>query len=170
MVCSSEYSVFSVALCASLFEHAKRPPNRRMGPKGSRYNGSMKSSALQEKRRIYVQGLETTLQRIREEFSRVPGVQAVWLFGSYARGRRDLLTDLDIVVVWETDLPFLERLRALRSRIETEVDLDLLCYTPEEFRRLQETPFGKRILKEGVCLYAKAAPGRRPSLAGTGRD
>ncbi|MGB4781305.1 nucleotidyltransferase domain-containing protein [Candidatus Methylomirabilis sp.] len=49
--------------------------------------------------------------------------------GSYARGRADLFTDLDLLVVMETNLSFIDRLRMLYPLLALPVDLDLLCYT-----------------------------------------
>jgi len=51
----------------------------------------------------------------------------VSLFGSYARGRRDLFTDLDLFVVWDTDRPLLDRQRYLYSLLSLPVDLDIVC-------------------------------------------
>ena len=42
-------------------------------------------------------------------------VERVSLFGSYARGRADLFTDLDILVIMHTDKGFIDRLSMLYS-------------------------------------------------------
>ena len=54
-------------------------------------------------------------------------------FGSYATGRRDLFTDLDLVVIMETKEVFIQRTVELYRNLNCEVDLDLFVYTPEEF-------------------------------------
>ncbi|MBI4011273.1 MAG: nucleotidyltransferase domain-containing protein [Candidatus Rokubacteria bacterium] len=110
---------------------------------------------LVARRAQYAQKLEEAVATIREVLPRVPGIERVSLFGSYARGRRDLGTDLDVLVVWETDQPFVERLRALYSLVQAPVDLDLLCYTPAEFRALRHRPFLREIAGEEVVLYEK---------------
>jgi len=110
---------------------------------------------LEERRQAYSRGLEESCDRIVQELSNIPGVERVILFGSYARGRRDLLTDLDILVVMQTDLPLLERLKLLYQALALPVDLDLLCYTPEELESAKESPFFKEILREGIVLYEK---------------
>ncbi len=89
--------------------------------------------------------------------------------GSYARGRADLFTDLDLLVVMETNLSFIDRLRMLYPLLALPVDLDLLCYTPEELERMQDRPFIKHLRRDEVVLYE--APGLREqhqAIVGTG--
>ncbi|OPX19406.1 MAG: hypothetical protein BZ151_09475 [Desulfobacca sp. 4484_104] len=80
------------------------------------------------------------------------------LVGSDARGRVDLFTDLDILVIMRTELPFPERLRQLYGLLALPLDLDLFCYTPEEFAALRERPFLKNLLQKEVVLYEKTCP------------
>jgi len=81
--------------------------------------------------------------------------EKISLFGSYARGRADLFTDLDILIIMETDKPFIERAGEIHGLLCFPVDADILCYTPEEFRRMHDTPFMKKILEDEVVLYEK---------------
>lgn len=79
----------------------------------------------------------------------------VILFGSLAGQKVEKHSDIDLMVIWETNLGFLERLDVLYRRLLPTVSLDLLCYTPEEFTELQQkNPFVQRAVKEGVVLYA----------------
>jgi predicted nucleotidyltransferase len=110
---------------------------------------------LKERRAVYLRRLEESLDRLVQVLSAMPEVERIIIFGSYARGRRDLLTDLDILVVMCTDLPPLERSKLLYQTLALPVDLDLLCYTPEELEAAKESPFLKAILKEGIVLYEK---------------
>jgi hypothetical protein len=45
-------------------------------------------------------------------------------------------SDIDLVVVQETQLPFIKRTRAIRQIIQPQVAIEILCYTPDEFARL----------------------------------
>lgn len=117
-----------------------------------------KLETLAEKRVAYAARLEEAVREIAAKLSRLDGVHRVSLFGSYARGRADLFTDLDVLVVMDTDRSFLDRLRMLYPHLAVPVDLDLLCYTPEEFRALKERPFLRRILQDEVVLYEKKLP------------
>ena len=108
---------------------------------------------LAAQRAAYVRRLEEAVQRIRTILADVPGIQRVSLFGSYARGRRDLFTDLDLFVVWDTDRPLLERQRYLYPLLAVPVDLDIVCYTPAELEAAADSPFNRRILREEVVLF-----------------
>lgn len=89
--------------------------------------------SLKERRERYRRQLQETLTRLVEVLSADPTVQQVILFGSYARGRADLLTDLDLVVVQSSDRDFLTRMAELYGRIgPLPVDADTLVYTPQE--------------------------------------
>ena len=122
----------------------------------------MNGDPLAARREEYATKLEEAVKRIREKLSRRPEVELVVLFGSYARGACDLLTDLDVLVVMRSEKPFVERVAQLYRELDVGVDMDLVCYTPEEFERMKERPFVKRALAEGVVLYEKKPSGRGP--------
>jgi predicted nucleotidyltransferase len=110
------------------------------------------SSDLAARRAEHARTLDIAVSRLVETLDDVAGVQRVSLFGSYARGRRDLFTDLDILVVWDTDLAPVERLKALYRLLHLPVDLDVVCYTPAEFEVMRDQPFLRRILSEERVL------------------
>jgi uncharacterized protein len=113
---------------------------------------------LSQARTVYVGLLEQTLQEVVGKLAALPEVERFSLFGSFAKGKADLFTDLDILVVMDTDEPFSKRLRTLYGRLAVPVDMDLLCYTPQELRDMQDRPFLKRIRQEEVVLYEKKRP------------
>ncbi|MYB52078.1 MAG: nucleotidyltransferase domain-containing protein [Acidobacteriia bacterium] len=80
------------------------------------------------------------LARIASEPLRAAGVKRAVAFGSYARGVAGRQSDLDLVVVIETDLPRLEggRLRG-DSCDSLPASLDVLVSNPAEFEQ------GKRV-------------------------
>lgn len=82
-------------------------------------------------------------------------VEKISLFGSYARGKRDLFTDLDILIVMRTEKSFIDRLKEIYPLLALPVDADILCYTPEEVERLKDKGFLRKILAEEVVLYEK---------------
>jgi predicted nucleotidyltransferase len=106
-------------------------------------------------RAAYAELLKQSLGLIVERLSALPEVERINVFGSYARGRADLFTDLDILVVMNTEESFLDRLRRLYGLLAAPVDMDLLCYTPREFQDLKQTSLLKRILMEERVLYEK---------------
>ena len=115
----------------------------------------MTQTTLSQKREEYRRRLEQAVSLVRERLGALPGVQRVSLFGSYARGRADLMTDLDVLVVMETTLPIPERLARLYSLLALPVDADLLCYTPDEFERLRSLPFLRHALADEVVIVEK---------------
>ena len=74
------------------------------------------------------------------------------MFGSVARGEADEWSDLDLVVIADTERTFFERFRDFAALYEARPRLDLLVYTPAEFERMveEENPFLLQVLEEGV--------------------
>lgn len=110
---------------------------------------------FQEQAEEYGFFLEKELGRIVESL-RGLGAKKVILFGSYARGRADLFTDLDLMVVWDDPRPFVERVAYLYAQLTPRVAVDILAYTPAERERIQGRPFVKEALREGRILYEEA--------------
>ena len=110
---------------------------------------------LTEARQSHADTLARDLELIRATLSGMPEVHRIILFGSYARGRRDLFTDLDIMVIMDSDLDFVERCAALAARVKASGPLDLLVYTPEEFDRIKERPFFRKALSESQVIYER---------------
>jgi predicted nucleotidyltransferase len=67
-------------------------------------------------------------------------VEAAWFFGSHAAGAVKPDSDIDLILVAATDLPFTRRAAGFDDLYELVPALDLLVYTPEEFRALTEEP------------------------------
>ncbi len=115
----------------------------------------MDAALLAAKRQAYRQALAEALDRIVAALARLPEVHRVVLFGSYAQGRADLLTDLDLLVVMDSELDFVTRTACLYRYLQAGVDLDLLVYTPEEFVRAVQGSFLRKALEKGKVLYEK---------------
>ena len=75
------------------------------------------------------------LRRLAVPVLRNAGAGRALVFGSWARGEADGFSDLDLVVVMETDRPRAERGLELSRRLDAAlpVVVDLLVYTPAEF-------------------------------------
>lgn len=76
-----------------------------------------------------------------------------YIFGSVARGEEDEYSDLDLIVVRETELPFPDRARELLPLLKEAKGAELLVYTPDEFRRqLEKGGFIADAVKEAVAI------------------
>ncbi|MDO8615728.1 MAG: nucleotidyltransferase domain-containing protein [Dehalococcoidia bacterium] len=109
---------------------------------------------IAQRRREHVDLLESELPRLVEGLKAM-GASLIVLFGSFPAGRRDLFTDLDILAVIESDIPFIQRLGETYQRLAPEVQADILVYTPEEFEEMKQRPFVRRALATGEVVYAR---------------
>jgi predicted nucleotidyltransferase len=112
-------------------------------------------TTLLQKRIDYTNHLRSALRRILKKLQAKPEVMKVILIGSYASGRSDLFTDLDLVVVMDSEKDFVTRKAELYPELHAGVDLDLLVYTPDEFDRMKTQRFLRHALKTGKVLYEK---------------
>ena len=97
--------------------------------------------------------LETELPRIVEALKE-KGARKIILFGSLARGDVGPISDLDLIVVLETEMSFTQRPAYLYDTLDQKVALDLLPYTQVELDELRESrPFIGQALREGRVLY-----------------
>ncbi len=84
--------------------------------------------------------------------------ERVIFFGTLATGQVHAWSDIDLVVVEKTPLPFFQRLKKIRKLLQPKVGMDVMVYTPEEFDQLcAERPFFKsEIIGKGKVLYEHA--------------
>jgi len=103
--------------------------------------------------------LRRELARLLEFLKREePPPERVILFGSMARDEPiEEWTDLDLVIIQRTDLPFFQRIRRFHERFAPEVAMDVLIYTPEEFEELVRTRrfFREEVLEKGRVIYER---------------
>ena len=102
---------------------------------------------------------ESQLQALLEQLLRAIQPEKVVVFGSYATATATPASDIDLLVIWDSDLPRDERQevisRALRPR---QMPVDILAYTPTEVTRCLRAPgsFVGHILATGKVLYERA--------------
>ncbi len=80
----------------------------------------------------------------------------MYLFGSWARGEADDLSDVDVVIILESTQPFLERLLSIGRSLPLELGaVDLFAYTPEEWAQMKVSGniFVQMVMEEGVLVY-----------------
>lgn len=84
--------------------------------------------------------------------------EKIILFGSWARGERGPHSDIDLLIIQESDLSRPQRYAQVRRLFwGMGVPMDILVYTPEEFARYQSVPgsFTHTVAREGKVLYAR---------------
>ena len=101
--------------------------------------------------------LRAELERWIEILKREYNPEMVFLFGSFAQGKVKRWSDIDLVIIKETEKPFLDRIKEVILILRPRVGLDVLVYTPEEYREMcaDRTFFKKEISEKGVKIYER---------------
>ena len=84
--------------------------------------------------------------------------EKIILFGSYAEGNPTEDSDLDFLIIKDTDKSSYERDMEVRRLLRgSKTPLDILVYTNKEINKWKDlkTSFESYILKTGKILYAK---------------
>ena len=78
-----------------------------------------------------------------------------YLFGSFGKGTQTRKSDLDLMIITETDKRFFDRYDDYEKiqQIFFERSVDMLIYTSEELSNISHRVFIKRILEEGEIIY-----------------
>lgn len=93
------------------------------------------------------------IRAIKDRLTGVFDVRRIVLFGSRARGDAQPDSDYDVLVLVESEVPFVARQAAARRAVgRVGAPLDLLVYTPAEARCAEAIP--------GTALYWAAIEGR----------
>ena len=110
-------------------------------------------------------GKTLTLDEIKRDFTSVfvaGGARRAVLFGSYGRGDADEYSDIDLVIIKETQTPFLERYKEFPGLFDAvRKALEVLVYTPDEFDAMRDrgNPFISKVIEDGVVIYEARSPG-----------
>lgn len=97
--------------------------------------------------------LEKELERIVPLLIEL-GVRKIVLFGSLSAGKAHRSSDIDLLIVRESDLRFLDRSDELRQAIRPRVAIDFFIYTPLEFEEMMErSSFVRVAVRKGRLLY-----------------
>ena len=111
---------------------------------------------------------ELEIQEVATKIASMCNAEKVILFGSRARGDMRADSDVDLLIIAESDQPRHKRTRTLYERIRPyPFPMDLIMYTPEEIKRAMESQlsFASRVMQEGKVLYERESPRSVPAIA-----
>jgi predicted nucleotidyltransferase len=98
------------------------------------------------------------LQEIVRRIVKAVNPSKIILFGSYAYGIPHMDSDIDILVIMDTDRPRHKRAVAINQALAgLLIPKDILVYTPAEINDWKDVPqaFITQVLKKGVVVYDK---------------
>lgn len=105
-----------------------------------------------------VPGIDDLKKALSSFGARCSNIKTIILFGSFARGTQTCRSDIDLIVIMDTDLSFFRRYDGVHGdilRLLSPYAVEFFIYTPGEFDRMVSNGnrFIRRILKEGKVLY-----------------
>lgn len=106
-----------------------------------------------ERKRLLDQEMSRCVRLLTEHSS----PEKVILFGTLAKGSVHEWSDIDLVIVERTQLPFFQRIKKVRKLLQPKVGMDIMVYTPEEFDQLcADRPFFREeIIGKGEIVYER---------------
>jgi len=111
------------------------------------------NAAVQQRKKMLENELERFVRLLIEEEE----PDLILLYGSLVSGKIHESSDIDLVVVQDSDQPFLVRTWQIRKMLRPQVGADILCYTPGEFSHLFHNRlfFRQEIVEKGKVLYER---------------
>lgn len=97
------------------------------------------------------ESIESLIGKLRESYK----PEMIMMFGSRARGDLKMESDLDLLIVKKAKKSPLRRRVDVRKILSTDIALDVIVYTPDEFEAMVKSgsAFIKTLFKEGKILY-----------------
>lgn len=80
------------------------------------------------------------LKQVKKKLGKKYKIERMFLFGSRARGEELLTSDADVIIVSADfeKIPFRQRPGDFLMAWALPVDLEIICYTPQELKRKQK--------------------------------
>lgn len=109
---------------------------------------------INSRRRIPRRAIDEVVRQVVDQFK----PQQIILFGSYGYGRPRPESDVDLLVVMDTELRETEQAVRICQAIEYHFGLDLIVRTPETIahRLALGDSFLKEVMSKGQLLYERA--------------
>lgn len=103
--------------------------------------------------------LNTELNRWMDILKSEYNPDMIFLFGSLTQRHIKKWSDIDLIIVKETDKPFLERIKEVLLLLKPQVGVDILVYTPQEFNYMCSNRdfFKREIIEKGIKIYERGS-------------
>lgn len=106
--------------------------------------------------RINIEQSEDLIKRIKDlamQLREMLPVREIYLYGSFAKGEIHEGSDIDLLIVGDFKERFFDRIGRILDL--TDLPVEPLVYTPEEFKELRDSrnPFITEVLKTAIKLY-----------------
>jgi predicted nucleotidyltransferase len=115
---------------------------------------------------------ESQIRQVAVQLGNAAQASQVILFGSYARGEATDRSDVDLMVVAQTDLPRHKRAVRLYKQFRPyPFGMDIVVYTPQEVEEGKKSAltFVSTVLREGKTLYERR-DGSGQTVVGQSRE
>lgn len=88
-------------------------------------------------------------------FFKMSKTKKAYLFGSFAEGTMTRKSDVDLMIITDTDKRFFDRYNDYDQiqQILSDRSIEMLIYTPEELNSIAHRAFIRRILTDGQVIY-----------------
>lgn len=100
------------------------------------------------------------IETVKERLIKTYNPKEIYLFGSFAWGKPDEQSDLDLLIVVDRsdEKPYKRAVRGIESLTGLKIAKDIIVYTKEEFERLCNdiSTLCYKVRKEGIKLYEAA--------------
>ncbi len=99
--------------------------------------------------------IENLIQSLRDYFGK-KNVDKVIMFGSFARDTASKRSDLDLIVIKNSEQRFFDRYDEFNDLHDViQVPVDLLIYTPAEWETISSRRFFINVLSEAKIIYVR---------------
>ncbi|MBC7218327.1 MAG: nucleotidyltransferase domain-containing protein [Candidatus Caldatribacterium sp.] len=127
------------------------------GENGGGEEGVSRLFTVEERRTLLEEELSRIVTLLIEKYQ----PEKIVLFGSLARGHVHEWSDIDLLIIKETEKRPIERILEVVRLVRPRVGIDLFVYSPSEIETMLEEKisFVHDIMKTGKILYEKGNPG-----------
>jgi predicted nucleotidyltransferase len=97
-----------------------------------------------------------SIKALLEPVWRKYGIRKAILFGSFSRGTQGRRSDVDLILVQETDRRYFDRFEGILKEMQDRIrgrDVEVLIYTPDELERISHRRFIRDALEQGRVIY-----------------